>query len=640
MSFIKLLFRPGLNRDQTNYSNEGGWYACDKIRFRSGFPQKLGGWQRSTSETFLGVCRQMFGWITSFGDNFLALGTSKKVYINVGAQYYDITPLRETTAAGAVTFSAVTTAPYSTTITVNDSGANVEAGDFVTFSGASGLGGNITAAVLNQEYEVLNSISANQYTITAKDPTTGLPVTSSASDVGNGGASVVGAYQIPIGNDNTIYGYGWGAGSWGSSPWGLGESAPLVIQQRDWFFDNFDNDLVMNIRDGEIYYWVRGQQNDINVQLDTRAVLLSSLVGAENVPVQAMQILVSQNDKHLLAFGCTPFGSTSTADFDPLLIRWAAQDAPEFWTPGTVIVPSTGNLSSAGFIRVSRGSSIVRALPTRQTILVWTNSHLYSLQYTGTTEVFGLQEIADNLSVMGPRAIISANNVTYWMGTDKFYGYAGAVETLPCTLRNHVFNNINYNQKDQVIAGTSEGFHEIWWFYPSANSEQVDSYVVYNYLERLWHYGYLDRTAWLDSPLRPYPQAVGYNNLLMNHEIGVDADGAPMESYIQSSDFDLQDGDQFMLTRRIIPDINFEGSAAATPTVDFMIKPRNFPGSTYQADSFDTQGVISSSVDTYTDQIWMRARARQMALKVMSTELGVTWQLGSPRLDARPDGRR
>lgn len=640
MAFIKLQFRPGVNRDQTNYTNEGGWFACDKIRFRSGYPQKLGGWMQATSQTFLGVCRQMFGWITSFEDNFVALGTSKKVYINVGSQFYDITPLRETTAPGAVTFSAVTTAPFSSIITVTDVAANVDAGDFVTFSGAVSLGGNITAAVLNQEYEVYQSLTANTYTIIAKSPTTGLPVTSNASDVGNGGAAVVGAYQIPIGYDTTTYGYGWGAGSWGASPWGLGASAPVVLQQRDWFFDNFDNDLVMNIRDGEIYYWVRGQKNDINVQLATRAVLLSSLAGAENVPVQAMQILVSQNDKHLLAFGCTPFGSSSTADFDPLLIRWAAQDAPEFWTPGTAIVPSTGNLSSAGFIRVSRGSSIVRALPTRQTILVWTNSHLFSLQYTGTTEVFNLQEMADNISIMSPRAVASANNVTYWMGTDKFYGFAGAVETLPCTLRNHVFNNLNYNQKNQVIAGTNEGFHEIWWFYPSLNSEQVDSYVVYNYLERIWFYGTLDRTAWLDSPLRTYPQAVGYDNILMDHEKGVDADVLPMEAYIQSSDFDLADGDQFMLTRRIIPDVNFEGSTATTPELDFLIKPRNFPGSTYQADSFDTQAVVQSSVNVYTDQIWIRARARQMALKIQSQDLGVNWQLGSPRLDARADGKR
>jgi hypothetical protein len=640
MPFIKLQFRAGVNRDQTNYTNEGGWFACDKIRFRSGYPQKLGGWLRTTSETFLGVCRQLFVWITSFSDNFCAVGTSKKVYINTGSQYYDITPLRETTAAGAVTFAAVTTSPFSSIITVYDTGANVDVGDFVTFSGAASLGGNITAAVLNQEYEVYDTVNNNEYQIIAKNPTTGAVVTSNASDTGNGGAATVGAYQIPIGYDTITYGYGWGAGTWGSSPWGLGASSPVLLPQRDWFFDNFDNDLVMNIRNGAIYYWTRGAENDIGTSLDTRAVLLSSLAGAENVPEQAMQIMVSQNDKHLLAFGCIPYGSTSTADFDPLLIRWASQDAPEYWTPGTQIVPSTGAITSAGFIRVSRGSEIVRALPTRQTILVWTDSNLYSLQYTGTTDVFSLQEIADNISIMSPRAVASANNVTYWMGADKFYGYAGAVETLPCTLRNHVFNNLNYNQREQVISGTNEGFHEIWWFYPSEDSEQVDSYVVYNYLERIWFYGSLARTAWLDTPLRTYPQAVGYDNILFDHEKGVDADGAPMEAYIQSSDFDLGDGDQFMLTRRIIPDVNFDGSTAATPELDFVIRPRNFPGGTYQSDSFDTQAVVESSVNVYTNQIFVRARARQMALKVASTDLGVTWQLGSPRLDARQDGRR
>lgn len=640
MPFIKLQFRAGVNRDQTNYTNEGGWFACDKIRFRSGYPQKLGGWLRTTSETFLGVCRQLFVWITSFSDNFCAVGTSKKVYINSGSQYYDITPLRETTAPGDVTFAAVTTSPFSSIVTVYDTGANVDVGDFVTFSGAVSLGGNITAAVLNQEYEVYDTVNNNEYQIIAKDPTTGDPVTSNASDSGSGGAATVGAYQIPIGYDTITYGYGWGAGAWGASPWGLGATSPVVLPQRDWFFDNFDNDLVMNIRNGAIYYWTRGAENDISTSLDTRAVLLSSLAGAESVPDQAMQIMVSQNDKHLLAFGCIPYGSTSTADFDPLLIRWASQDAPEYWTPGTQVVPSTGVISSAGFIRVSRGSEIVRALPTRQTILVWTDSNLYSLQYTGTTDVFGLQEIADNISIMSPRAVASANNVTYWMGADKFYGYAGAVETLPCTLRNHVFNNLNYNQREQVISGTNEGFHEIWWFYPSEDSEQVDSYVVYNYLERIWFYGSMARTAWLDSPLRTYPQAVGYDNILLDHERGVDADGTAMESYIQSSDFDLGDGDQFMLTRRIIPDVNFDGSTAATPELDFVIRPRNFPGGTYQADSFDTQAVVESSVNVYTNQIFVRARARQMALKIASTNLGVTWQLGSPRLDARQDGRR
>jgi hypothetical protein len=637
MPFIKLQFRPGLNRDQTNYTNEGGWFACDKVRFRSGYPQKLGGWLASTSETFIGVCRQMFGWITSFGDNFLALGTSKKVYINAGTQYYDITPYRLVTAAGEATFSAV---DGSSTITVSDTASDAEVGDYVTFSGAVSLGGNITAAVLNQNYLISEVTNANTYKFVAKSPTTGLPVTANSSDIGNGGASVVASYEIPTGNDTLTYGYGWGAGTWGTDPWGLGSSTPVELPQRDWWFDQFDNDLVMNYRNGPIYYWVRGPRASIDTSLATHAVALSSITGAQDVPVQAMQILVSQNDKHLLAFGCVPYGSDDDVDFDPLLIRWASQDAPEYWTPGTQVVPSTGAISSAGFIRVSRGSRIIRALPTRQTILVWTESNLYSFQFTGTTDIFNLQELADNISIIAPRACISANNVTYWMGHDKFYAFAGAVETLPCTLRNLVFQDINYNQADQIICGTNEGFHEIWWFYPSTNSQTVDKYVVYNYNEQIWYYGTMARTAWLDSPLREYPQAVGYDNILLDHERGVDANGTAMESYIQSSDFDLDDGDQFMLSRRIIPDINFSGSTANQPEISLIVRPRNFPGSTYQSDSFDTQSVVESSVNVYTNQVFVRARARQMAIKLQSTQQGVNWQLGSPRLDVRPDGRR
>ena len=629
MAFIKLQFRPGVNRDQTNYTNEGGWFACDKIRFRSGYPQKLGGWLAATTQRFVGICRQMFGWITSYNDDFLALGTNKKVYIEAGAIYYDITPLRATSGTGQTTFAADTVAPFSSTITVTDLAHNALAGDYVTFSGATSLGGNITAAVLNQNYEIATVINADTYTIIAKSPTTGLPVESNASDTGTGGGAVVAAFEISPGYAMTTFGYGWGTNTWGAEPWGLGSSTPVFLPQRDWWFDQFDNDLAMNIRNGAIYYWERGTNVNAAVPLSNRAVLLSSLSGATDVPTQAMQVLVSQNDKHLLAFGATPFGG---GDFDPLLIRWANQDDPKNWTPGPT--------NSAGFLRVSRGSQIVRALAVRQEILVWTNSHLYTLQYLGTVDVFGLQEYADNISIIGPRACISANNVTYWMGQDKFFAYSGRVETLPCTLRNHVFNNLNYNQTDQIICGTNEGYHEIWWFYCSANSDSIDSYVVFNYMEQVWFYGTMERTAWLDNPLRTYPQATGYGGILYNHEVGVDDNGAPMESYIQSSDFDLADGEQFMLSRRMIPDVNFSGSTANTPEVTFALRPRNFPGSTYQQDSFDNQPVVQSSVDVYTDQVFIRARARQMALKVSSEDLGVTWQLGSPRLDVRPDGKR
>ena len=627
MPFIKLNFRPGVNRDQTNYTNEGGWWACDKVRFLSGQPQKIGGWVQSFSDTFLGICRQMFGWITTNSDNFLALGTTKKVYIESGTTFYDITPLRATTTAGDVTFAATN---GSSVITVSDTAFGSSAGDFVTFSGVDadglGVGGNITQAVLEQNYEIATVISVNSYTIIAKDPTTGLPVTANASDSGNGGALVVGEYEIPVGNEINFIGYGWGAGAWSRGGWGSGSSVPLVILQRDWWFDNFDNDLVMNIRNGPIYYWTYNAIPSTN-----RAVLLSSIMGATDVPDNAMQILVSQNDKHLLAFGCQPYNA-SPGVFDPLLIRWASQDDPLMWEP----LPT----NSAGFIRVSRGSKIVRVIASRQEIVVFTNSTLYSLQYLGTSDVFSLQELADNISILGPRAVTTINNVVYWMGQDKFYMYGGRVETLPCTLRNHVFQNINFNQSDQIICSTNEAYTEVWWFYPSANSNTVDSYVVYNYLENIWYYGNMARTAWIDNPLRQYPQAVGYERILFDQEFGNNANGAPLEAYIESSDFDIGDGEQFMLTRRMIPDINFDASQSSTPEVTLAIRPRNFPGSTQQADSFDSQRVIKSSIGTYTNEIFVRARARQMALKISSDALGVQWQLGSPRLDARTDGKQ
>lgn len=636
MPFIKLLFKPGLNRDQTNYSNEGGWFECDKIRFLSGYPQKIGGWVKATPNSFLGVCRNMWNWITTFADNFLALGTNKKLYIEVGGLFYDITPLKDTTV-NAATFSATN---GSAILVVIDSGSDTSTGDFVTFSGAVSLGGNITAAVLNQNYSV-TTINANAYSIIAKSPTTGLPVLANASDVGNGGGAVTAKYEISIGNAGNVLGYGWGTGVY-SAPsvgWGLASSTPVDLPQRDWFMDNFDNDLVANIRNGEIYYWERGILTS-DTALSSRAVLLSGLtlnnIAPSSVPSKAMQILVSQNDKHLLAFGTQPFGGLAT-DFDPLLIRWATQDQPNVWNP----LPT----NTAGFIRVSRGSQIVRALPTRQEILVWTDSHLYSFQYTGTTDVFSLQELADNISIIAPRACASANNVTYWMGRDKFYAYSGRVETLPCTLRTFIFQDIDYSQAGKIVSGTNEGFNEVWWFYPSANSNENNRYVIYNYLEKIWYYGNIERTAWLDSSSREYPQAVksefndeiGY---LLNHEFGINDDDAPMESYIQSSDLDLDDGEKFILTRRMIPDVNFTSSTAATPTVKFAIRPRNFPGNSFEVDPFDSQSVVESSVGVYTDQIFIRARARQMAIKVSSDTLNVQWQLGVPRLDGRADGKR
>jgi hypothetical protein len=623
MPLQKLQFKPGVNRDQTNYSNEGGWYECNKIRFRSGYPQKIGGWLRYGTVTLIGICRQMFNWITTLGDNYLAMGTSKKVYIEAGEEFYDITPLQHTSttlgaAAGpftATTGSAVLSVSYSTDTTYNP-----EVGNYVTYSGATTLGGNITANVLNAEFGYA-IVSVNT---TTKVYTINVGVNATSSDTAKGGATVTAYYDIDVGYDTVTYGYGWGAGVWGRGTWGSGSITPIVQLQRDWFFNNFDNDLVMNIRNGAIYYW----KNTDGVQ--ARATLLSATtidgVAPADVPALTKQIFLSQNDKHLLAFGATPYGG---GDFDPLLIRWATQGQANVWTPLVT--------NSAGFIRVSRGSEIVCAIATRQEILVFTDGTLNSLQYLGTTDVFGLQELSDNISILSSRSVAVVNNTAYWFGHDKFYAYSGRVETLPCTLRNHVFENLNYAQADQIITGTNEGWNEIWWFYPTANSNTNDAYVVYNHLEKIWYYGTIERTAWSDSSLREYPQSVA-TNIVYDQERGVNADTLPLSANIASSDFDLADGDQFILTKRIIPDINFAGSTANDPEVTMYIKPRNFPGNAYS--NTETGRVIETSVDVYTEQIFMRARARQMAVEVASTDLGVQWQLGSPRLDGRPDGKR
>jgi hypothetical protein len=630
MPFQKLQFRPGINRDQTNYSNEGGWNECDKIRFRSGYPEKIGGWAKATSEYMLGFCRQMFGWITSYQDNFLACGTNEKVYIEVGGYFYDVTPLRAVTPilTTTVTDNCITTTNGSGTVTIVAVGSNALQGNYIDIAGATAVGG-IPAATLNASHKVTTVINANAFTFAV-----GVNATSSAT---GGGTGINVSFEIDTGNGITTQGYGWGTSTWnGAFGWGLSSPDPVYLPQQDWWFDQFDNDLVMNIRDGAIYYWARGTNATPDTALLTRAVLLSSLGGATDVPTKAMQVLVSQNDKHLLAFGCQPYAGAST-DFDPLLIRWATQNDPTIWTPAVT--------NSAGFIRVSRGSLIVRAIPTKQEILVFTEATLSSLQFTGTTDVFALQEIGDNLSIIGPRAVTIVNNMTFWMGKDKFYVYTGRVETLPCSLRNFVFNDINFDQADQIVCGTNEGWNEVWWMYPSANSNVNNRYIIFNHLERIWYYGNLDRNAWLDSPLRNYPQAsytdaTLQRSYLLNHEDGTNNDGVAMTAYIQSSDFDIAEGDQLMLTRRVIPDINFDGSSAANPEVNFVIRPRNFPGGAYQSNASNTQRVIQTVVNQYTDEVFMRARARQVALRVESSGLDTQWQLGSPRLDLRPDGRR
>jgi hypothetical protein len=555
-------------------------------------------------------------------------------------------------------------------------------GDYVTFSGASAVGG-ISATVLNAEY-IMTYVNTNSFTITATAAAT--------STATGGGTGITAAFQINIGQDNGSQGYGWGASAWSAGAWGAGAASPVFIAQRDWFISNFDDDMVANVRNGAIYYW------QYSSGLATRASLLSSTtinsVPAADVPTQAMQTLVSQNSKHLVCFGATPYGGGS---FDPLLIRWASQDEPNIWTPLTT--------NTAGFIRVSRGSRIICAIATRQEILVYTEGTLNSFQFLGTTDVFGLTELSDNISIISPRCVVTVNNTAYWMGHDKFYAYGGRVETLPCSLRNHVFENFNYDQANQVVSGTNEGWNEVWWFYPTATSQINNAYVIYNHLEKIWYYGSIQRTAWSDSSLRDYPQAftatyitasitgttmtvtainsgmlkvgsvitggavltgtlitalgtgtggVGTytvnisqtilsseltaDSIMYNHEQGTNDNVSAMTAYIASSDFDLIDGDQFILTKRIIPDVSFTGSTATLPEVTMTIKPRNFPGSAYS--NTESASVIQTAVDIYTEQVFLRTRARQMAVEISSSNVDVQWQLGSPRLDGRPDGRR
>lgn len=615
MAFISLKYRPGLVRDTTNYTNKGGFYECDKVRFRSGSAEKIGGWLKYTPETLIGVCRQMFNYITSFSDNIMWLGTNKKVYAEVGGNLINQTPYRATFSGVPITDCVDTTAG-STTVNINITSHGCQTGDYVQISGVSGDPGGIPDAEINANHEVTR-VNDDNFTFV---------VTTAASSTGSaGGASIFVGCEITPGPEINLVGYGWGAGGWGTGQaWGTGSTVPVVILQRDWWFDSFDNDTVMNIRNGAIYYWV------YSATFTGRPVLLSSLPGNSDVPDEAMQILVSQNDKHLLAFGATPYGG---GNFDPLLIRWASQDQPEVWTP----LPT----NSAGFIRLSNGDRIVRALRTRQEILVWTESTLSSLQFTGTTDVFALQQLADNISIFGPRAVATMNNVTYWMGVDKFYTYDGRVNTLYCPLRDYIFEDIDYDQSAQIVCGTNEGWNEIWWFYPSLNSNINDRYVIYNFVEQIWYYGTIERSAWLDSPLRRYPQAIG-NHIFYNHEQGTNDDILPMESFITSSDFDLTteagSGEQFMLTKRIIPDVSFSGSTAATPTINMTLKPRNFPGAAY--DSEPDLPIIETTVDQYTNQVFIRTRARQMGFKISSDELNVQWQLGTPRLEGRSDGRR
>jgi hypothetical protein len=625
MPLTKLQFRPGVNQEITSYSNEGGWRDCDKIRFRFGYPEKIGGWEKYTSSTYLGSARALHNWIALDGSNYLGIGTHLKYYIEEGQGLNDITPVRATTAAGDVTFAATN---GSTTITVSDTAHGAFENDFVTFSGAVSLGGVITADVLNKEYQVIRVVDADSYEITSA-------VAANSSDSGNGGSSTVGTYQINTGLDTSVGGTGWGAGTYGRDGWGDAASSGLTTtnQIRLWSHDNFGEDLIINARDDNIYYW------DKTNNLSTAAVELSTRTGTKtSVPQIAKQVLVSDQDRHVIAFGCDGLNSSASANQgdgvqDPLLIRFSDQENPLVWYPAAT--------NTAGDLTLGAGSTFMQAVETKREILVWTDTALNSMRFIGPPFTFGLQQLASNITIMSPNSAVATEDVVFWMGIDNFYVYAGQTQQLPCTVKDKVFLDFNFEQADKVVSGINSEFSEVFWFYPSASSTDNDRYVIYNYGEKVWYFGALNRTAWIDRGVRTYPIAAG-SSYLYNHEFGYDDDGSAMNSFIESGAIDIGDGDQFSYIRRIIPDLTFNGSTnLSSPQATFTVKARNFPGASFDnTASGDAIRTASSPVETFTNQLHLRARGRSFALRIESTALGAKWKLGSPRVDLRPDGRR
>lgn len=617
MPLAKLQFRPGINRESTSYANEGGWFDCDKVRFHQGYPEKFGGWEKYSSSTYLGTARALHNWVALDGSNFMGVGTELKYYVEEGGGYNDITPIRSTTSAGDVTFSATN---GSTTITVSDTNHGAGENDFVTFSGAVSLGGVITAGVLNQEYQIVSIVDADTYTVTSA-------VAANASDTGNGGASVVGAYQINVGLNTQVGGTGWGAGTWSRGTWGSAATVGTEAELRLWSHDNFGEDLLMCPRDSTIYYW------DKSSTLSARAVEIGTLSGASNTPTIAKQILVSDNDRHVIAFGCNPLGS---ADQDNLLIRFSDQESLTDWTPTAT--------NTAGDLRLGSGSEFIQAVETKREILVWTDKTLHSMQYVGPPFTFGITQLASSITIMGPKAAVAAEDFVFWMGIDNFYVYDGRTSNLPCTVRDYVFEDFNIAQAEKVVAGINSQWGEVIWFYPSSTSDENDRYVVFNYIEKVWYYGNLSRTAWRDRGLRSYPMAAGASggsSYLYNHEIGSDDDGSAMEAYIESSQIDIGDGEKFLLINRLIPDLTFTGSTNGTPVANFTLETREYPGAAYDT---ITNGAVTRSatspVEQFTNQLDMRLRGRSFAIKVDSDALGTRWRLGAPRVGLREDGRR
>ena len=734
MSLQKLQFRPGVVREGTDYANEGGWYACDKVRFRSGFPEKIGGWIRLSNSTFLGIARALWNWVTLAGANLLGVGTNLKYYIEQGGGYNDITPIRATftNSSSPSTANCISTTNGSNVVTINYSNYGGISNDFVTISGANAVGG-ISATELNAEHQI-TYVDLDTFTFTVNSAAT-------SNVAAGGGNTITMAFQIQTGLDTFVVGTGWGAGTWPtyinttlSSPftctspgttvtvtqtahglsngnsvyftsisgnvcgiasapfikaipitvvnanaytfstvigsntyttsnngptggtvvvstpvapfrgWGTAADVGVGQQLRLWTNDNFGQDLIIAPRGGGIYYW------DATTGVTVRAQLLNNVSTSKGfsgqfVPNRTNQIIGSAIQRFVIAFGANPYDPfDSNTTFDPLLVRWSDQENPYQWVPAAT--------NQSGEYRLNIGSGIIAARSTRQEILVWSDAAIYSMQYLGPPYIWGFQLLQDNITIMSPNAAITINNVTYWMGTDKFFMYSGRVETLPCAIWQFIFDDINKDQAFQVFAGSNEGYSEVWWFYCSQNSNTVDSYVIYNYLERTWAYGTMNRTAWLDSGLRQFPMAADEaNNRILYHEANVDdvsgLSPVPIEAYIQSSDFDIGDGHNFGFVWRILPDLTFNGSNVNQPKVTMTVKPRQNSGAPYgtadrpavnSTQNYTSRGTYD--VQEFDGQVYTRLRARQMSFRIESTTLGVAWQLGTPRIDIRPDGRR
>jgi hypothetical protein len=711
----KIQLRPGLNREGTDYSNEGGFYDGDKIRFRSGFPEKLGGWIRLSSYKFLGVARSIWNWATLAGANYLGIGTNLKYYIEQGGQYYDITPIITTTAYNNVLSTGYTTLAANVTLTANTisltnaahfvpqsgvfkvdsevifystlvsnvvsgcirgyanttaathtAGANAACGyfefhdldndsnnrDFLIFSNVSTSVGGLANTVINGEHQVFKYSSGYSYAMSSSSDNNLANITFTTSSAVNVGGVFTVNYEVPSGSAVYTAGTGWGAGYWNRGTWGSGTTVGIGSQLRIWTNDNYGQDLIFAPRGGQIYYW------NATTGTSYRGVKLSELANTSSfsgqyVPQATNQVIASAIQRFVIAFGANSYvaGNASTT-FDTMLVRWSDQENPYQWVPDIT--------NQAGEFRLTNGSYIMEARATRQEILVWTDSAIYSMQYLGPPYVWGFNILMDNISIMSPNAAITINNVTYWMGTDKFYMYSGRVETLPCSLRQYIFADINKDQAYQVTTGGNEGFNEVWWFYCSTNSTVIDKYVIYNYLDRVWYYGTLNRTAWLDSGIRQNPMGTFINGAddvgnptgtVIYHEVGTDdqstATPAPIASFVQSSDFDIGDGHNFGFVWRLLPDINFNGSTANVPSITMTIRPRQNSGTAYG--NSDTPTVQSAqnytiapeyTVQQFTGQIYTRLRGRQLAMRISSSDLGVAWQLGTPRIDIKNDGRR